>query len=235
MKNDPRNRRPTNAKGYAKGWSLRKSEVKALLAEETWTLDPENTVPFSWDAYVSDRGELLLAFVSGKGVLYASRKELMEISAERHKGPRSFHMLEGRLPQGPHFIEAVPSLLDELAGLLKMPRESLDTSFESLHLVDAALKKIRPRKRILEIPNLYPGLIAYAGEVMRKETAGYWKLTEIHGGIFEPYIFFGPPGSFQYLNPWLETYKAIAELGRLSLAAIVAGELMGAGVDRGND
>jgi hypothetical protein len=143
---------------------------------------------------------------------------------------RPFHMLEGNLPQGPHFAEAVPSLIDELAQHLKLPRESLDSSFDSLHLVDAALKKIRPKKKILEIPNLFPGLIAYAGEVMRKASGGEWwihEIQEVKGPIYEPYVRYGPGG--RYMNPWLETYKSIVEPRRLFLTAIVSAELGFAG------
>ncbi|MDI1482305.1 hypothetical protein [Polyangium sp. y55x31] len=203
-------------------WSVKKSEVEALLAEEKWTLDPEHSIPHH-PAYVSDRGELLFVSASGKGLLYASRQELMEKSAARASEPQPQHVLEGNLPQGPHFIEAVPSLIDELARILKVPRESLDCSFDSLYLVEKALKKIRPKRRILEIPNLFPGLIAYAGEVLRKATGGEWFLTEVGGSIYEPYIRHGPGG--RYMNPWLELYKSITEPGGISLHVIVSAEL----------
>ncbi|MDC3953510.1 hypothetical protein [Polyangium jinanense] len=142
----------------------------------------------------------------------------------RNRPPeRPFHMLEGNLPQGPHFVEAVPSLIDELAKIIKIPRESLDSSFDSLQLVDKALKKVRPKKRILEIPNLFPGLIAYTGEVMRKATGGAWWLNEVAGPIYEPYIRYGP-GS-RYMDAWGEMYKSITEPRALSVATIVSAEL----------
>ncbi|MDI1433968.1 hypothetical protein QHF89_31005 [Polyangium sorediatum] len=162
---------------------------------------------------------------SGRGTLYASRQELMEKLEELRNRPpeRPFHMLEGNLPQGPHFIEAVPSLLDELARTLKIPRESLDSSFDSLYLVEKALKKIRPKRRILEIPNLFPGLVAYAGEVMRKATGGEWFLTEVGGSIHEPYVRYGPGG--RTMNPWLELYKSITEPGPIALHVLVSVEV----------
>jgi hypothetical protein len=229
MENDPRHRRPNTAKDWAKGWFIQKSEAKAVLAEGNWTPDP-GFRSVGCDAYVSDREELLLFFSTGHSVLYASRKEFAGKMDEVRKGPWSTHVLEGLLPQGPHFIEAVPSLIDELVGHLKLPRESLDGSFESLHVVDVALKKIRPRQRILETPNFFAGIVAYTGEVLRKETGGIWKLNEVGGDIHEPYIHFGE----QYrrsINPFLEPYKVIAEhkRGDLSLATIVAGLLMAKG------
>ncbi len=224
MKNDPRNRRPSNAKGWAKAWSVSKSETKALLAAENWTPDPEFS-SVGCDAYVSDRGELLLCFSTASSVLYASRKELMEKKEESSKRPPPTHVLEGLLPQGPHFIEAVPALVDELAGHLKLPRESLDGSFDSMHAVDAALKKIRPRRSVLETPNFFAGLVAYIGEVLRKESGGHWMLEEVAGGIYEPYIDIDLRQGI-YLNPFLEPYKFIYEGKRGGLVAIVAGELM---------
>ena len=230
MENDPRDRRPSNAKGWAKCWSVKKSEVKAVLAEGNWTLDPEFS-SVGADAYVSDRGELLLVHSNSRSVLYASREELIKKEEESSKRPRSTHVLEGLLPQGPHFIEAVPALIDELAGHLKLPRESLDGSFESLHVVDAALKKVRPRKRILETPNFFAGIVAYTGEVMRKRTGGTWMLFEVAGDIHEPYIDVDFSKGL-YLNTFLEASKVLHEQkrGGLSLAAIVSGELMSIGL-----
>lgn len=222
MENDPRNRRPSGPKGAPKSWSLKKSEAKALLKEGVWTPDPEysNTI---CDAYVSDQGELLLFLHQTRSVLYASRQAVVERHAAMLKLPPVNHVLEGLLPQGPHFIEAVPGLIDDLAKKLKLPRELLDGSFESLDVLENALnKKIRPRKRILEIPNLFAGIVAYTGEVGRTLTNGRWHLNEVHGGIWEPYVMFD--NDSDYLNPFLETYKNIVEhrRGGLMLASLVS-------------
>jgi hypothetical protein len=167
MENDPRNRRPFGPKGALKAWTIKKSEAKTLLAEESWTLDPENSSG-SGAAYVSNRGELLLFQNHGKSLLYESRQAVMKRQEELLAMPAPTHVLEGLLPQGPHFIEAVPALIDELAQKLGLPREALDNSLESLDVVEKAIKaKIRPRKRILEIPNLFAAIVAYTGEVGR--------------------------------------------------------------------
>lgn len=116
----------------------------------------------------------------------------------------------------------MPELVDELAKQLKLPREALDGSRESLDVVEEAIKKrIRPRTRILEIPNLFPAIVAYTGEVARICTGGRWHLNEVHGGIWEPYVMFD--NDKDYVNPWLEPYKSIAERrrGGLLLRAIV--------------
>lgn len=232
MKTDPRSRRPSNGKDWPMFWDVTKAEVKALMAEGTWTRDPDNCDPYLCEAYVSERGEFLRVRPTGRGQLYASRQAFMaKLEELRNRPPERYsHVLEGNLPQGPHFAEAVPSLIDELARTLKIPRESLDNSFDSLRLVDDALKKIRPKKRILEIPNLFPGLIAYAGEVMRKASGGEWWINEISettGPMYEPYVRYGPGG--RYMNPWLEIYKSITEPGRVFLTAIVSAELAHAG------
>jgi hypothetical protein len=126
---------------------------------------------------------------------------------------RPQHVLEGLLPQGPHFVEAVPGLIDELAKLLKLPREALDNSRESLDVVEEALKKKgRPRKRILEIPNLFAAIVAYTGEVGRIATGGHWHLNEVAGGIWEPYVVYDENSA--YVNPFLEPYKSIVEQSR---------------------
>ena len=226
MENDPRLRRPSSPKGSPKGWSLKKSEAKALLAEGNWTPDPEFSDAIC-DAYVSDRGELLLFLHQTRSILYESRKALVEALAESAKRPPSQHVLEGLLPQGPHFIEAVPGLVDELAKQLKLPREALDNTRESLDVVEEALRKrIRPRSRILEIPNLFAAIVAYTGEVARHVTGGHWRLNEVHGGIWEPYIFFD--NDSDYVNPFLEPYKSIVESKRGGLLLRVLIPHMGA-------
>jgi hypothetical protein len=222
MENDPRNRRSSSPKGTPKGWFLKKSEAKALLKEGVWTPDAEFSAT-ACDAYVSDRGELLLLLKHGRSVLYESYRAVVERQDALLKLPPLNHVLEGLLPQGPRFIEAVPGLIDDLAKLLKMPRESLDGSFESLEVLEETLKKkIRPRKRILEVPNLFAGIVAYTGEVGRKLTNGRWHLNEVHGGIWEPYVMFD--NDSDYLNPFLETYKSIVErrYGGLMLASLVS-------------
>lgn len=223
MQNDPRNRRPSNAKGWAKSWSITKAEAKQILKEGTWKEDPEQDM-IAWTGYVSDRGELLLLMPRGRSVLYASKKELEEKLEESRKQPYSTHVLEGLLPQGPRFIEAVPELIDAMAKQLKIPREALDKSFESLTLVEVALGKIRPRKKILEIPDLFAGVIAYTGEVYREMTGGHWRLNEVHGGIWEPYVH---ADNWEYLNPFLEPYKDIVERrrGGIMLKPLVSASL----------
>ncbi|MBK9258326.1 MAG: hypothetical protein IPM54_00645 [Polyangiaceae bacterium] len=212
MENDPRLRRPSNPKGSPRSWSLKKSEAKALLAEGQWTLDPEHCDGVG-DAYVSARGELLLFSNHGRSILYESRKAIVDALAESAKQPPPQHVLEGLLLQGPHFIEAVPGLVDELAKQLKLPREALDNTPESLDVVEEALKKrIRPRSRILEIPNLFAAIVAYTGEVARHVTGGHWHLNEVHGGIWEPYVMYDDDSD--YVNPFLEPYKSIAERRR---------------------
>jgi hypothetical protein len=210
MENDPRNRRPSSPKGKPKGWLIKKSEAKQLMAEGSWTPDPEHNETV-WTAYVSDRGELLLLVPRGRSILYASRQEFMANMAEFRKLPAPTHVLEGLLPQGAGFIEAIPALIDALAKRLKIPREALDNSFDSLTLVEQALVKVRPRQKILEIPNLFAGIIAYTGEVYRQMTGGQWRLNEVHGGIWEPYVH---ANDGAYLCPFLEPYKDISERRR---------------------
>lgn len=223
MQNDPRNRRPSNAKGWPKSWSITKSEAKQILTEGTWKEVPEHT-DIGWTGYASDRDELLLLMSHGRSILHASRKDLEKKLEELRKLPYSTHVLEGLLPQGPRFIEAIPGLIDDLAKQLKIPREALDKSFESLTLVEVALGKIRPRKKIVEIPNLFAGMIAYTGEVYREMTGGHWRLNEVHGGIWEPYVH---ADDWEYLNPFLEPYKDIVERrrGGIMLKPLVSASL----------
>lgn len=223
MENDPRTRRPSSPKGKPKGWLIKKSEAKAVLAEGKWVSDPEFSGT-GCDAFVSDRGELLLLLMNSRSVLYESRQQVVERQDELEKLPYSSHVLEGLLPQGSRFIEAVPSLIDALAKQLKISREALNKSFDSLTLVEQALGKVRPRKKILEIPGLFAGVVAYTGEVYREMTGGHWRLNEVHGGIWEPYVH---ANDWEYLNPFLEPYKDIVEgrRGGIMLKPLVSASL----------
>src|SRR5262249_31564697 len=102
----------------------------------------------------------------------------------------------------------------------------LDLSFDSLDIVEEALKKIRPRRRILEIPNLFAAIVAYLGEVMRKETNGVWWLNDVGGGIFEPYVSL-PEHRRYYMTPFVQPYMATHEHYRhgLGLKAVASAEI----------
>ncbi len=210
MESDPRTRRPSSPKGTPKSWLIKKAEARILLTKEKWAHDPDFS-DTGCEAYVSQHGELLLLLQHGRSVLYASRQDVVVRQEQLRNLPPSNHILEGLLPQGPHFIEAVPALVDELAITLKIPRNSLDNSFNSLALVEAALAKIRPRKKILGIPSLFAGIIAYTGEVFRQMTGGHWHLHEVPGGIGEPHVHVD---DMRYLNPFIEPCKETVESRR---------------------
>jgi len=211
-----------------KGRFLKKSEAKRLLAQGGWTPDPENTST-GMIAHVSDQGELLFVIDHAPSVLYESRAEIMRLRAWNDTQPWGRHVLEGLLPQGAHFVEAVPSLIDGLAKRLGIPREALDGSWRSLHLVDDAInKKTRSRSYILKRPNYFAEIIAYCGEVLRKASGGEWVLNDLGNGTFEPLIIKGD----RQMNPYIEAYKNIheRERGGISLAVYVSVELRSIGI-----
>jgi len=207
MKDDPRKRPSMTPEGAPKGWYLLESDAKALIRRENWKLDQGLSDHILWQTYVSDRGELLVMRRRGASILYASRDEVLEQRGKSDRDPFNPHPLDGLLPQGARFIEAVPALIDELAKLLAIPRDALDGSIESLELIDAAVSKIRPLRRILYTPNLFAGVVAYVGEVMRKKVDGTWKLGDWGGGTYDPRI----ETSENDLNPWLVPHILMIE------------------------
>ncbi|WKN44223.1 hypothetical protein [Tunicatimonas pelagia] len=80
-------------------------------------------------------------------------------------------------PLDEKFIAAVPDLVKELSEKLAIPLAHLDSSMESLHKVDTAFRKAyyQDKESVLERNILLP-LGAYLGQVMIKETDGYWKV-----------------------------------------------------------
>jgi hypothetical protein len=92
-----------------------------------------------------------------------------------------------RLSHGQNFIAHVPTLIDELAQRLSLPRETLDKSSDSLKRIDAFIKN-KGEEWILESGVLAP-LVAYVGEIIKQLINGEWQMRVlVDGKTWEPYI-----------------------------------------------
>jgi hypothetical protein len=67
----------------------------------------------------------------------------------------------------------VPELIDELSARLTLPPDALDRTVDSLALVDDAVRRLDPKKRMGG--DLFDSLVAYVGEVIRASTDGVWE------------------------------------------------------------
>lgn len=198
--------------------SLSKKEVRELLAQPGIVQDDLYDGDYLKSYTLPDGGELIV-LPTGKGHRYPSRTEYVAYCTEL-EARQPEHVLAGQLPQGENFPADVPRLVDELATTFGLPREKLDHTIESLVLVDRAVRRRGPT-RCME-PDIYPLLIAYVGEVMRRWTGGAWRMKlDKDGETWEPWIVAGQ----EVFNPFMVVYRELDEGPKGSIAGATRGEL----------
>jgi hypothetical protein len=170
---------------------LSKKAIKELLQDPVWNEDESlsKSLGNNHIVYAYPDGRILQRFpdnIGGQGRLYPNRAEFEKFLKMLEKA--SQHFLAERLPQGEHFIQEIPTLIDGLAKTFKLPRETLDNSIESLQKIDEGIRKYGKGKS-LEAP-VFPMLVAYAGEVVRQQTNGFWemRLSGQDHKTWEPWI-----------------------------------------------
>jgi hypothetical protein len=166
-------------------YRLSKKQVKKILEEFQWTKDQELSQKLYYnifDVYVLENGKVLIVDTqTGTGREHDSKDELenrynsLAQKAEQQKGNE--HILAENFPYQENFIAAIPTLVDQLAERLSIPRKTLDNSLASLRNVDKAIKKIGQLECLKE--DIFPSLIAYVGEVIKQRTEGHWQMRSV--------------------------------------------------------
>jgi len=109
------------------------------------------------------------ASLSGYGVLHQSEAAWRESMRPRH-------ILEDLLPDAQVFVTQVPELVRRLELRLRIGK--LDYSRASLKRVDAFVTSYRHSHSTADTdPAVFQQLTAYYGEVLRRETAGEWVMS----------------------------------------------------------
>jgi hypothetical protein len=124
------------------------------------------------------------------------------------------HPLGPRVANGPGFIEAVPALIDELPGRLRLRPGVLDGSVDGLDRLDGAARRMGGQA-CLDDPNILAPLVAYVGEVVRNVAGGDWAIQMDPGQPWEPVIV-DPDGRRHRV---FRIFKEVLELG--SMRALV--------------
>jgi hypothetical protein len=165
---------------------LPSKQVAELLANGAGEADLELSAVIMADVYRLPADAVLLVQEDGRGLLYESRAELQAILTKTDT--KATHLLAGRVPQGRNFDAEVLQLAVEFTKRVDIP---LDGSEESLDMVDALVRR-RGAKGFLE-PTLFPGLLAYVGEVLRRAIDGRWEMVlSDDGETWEPWIVSSP-------------------------------------------
>ena len=204
---------------------LSRTQVQTVLAKKNHRLDSELSAKLHNAVYILDDGAALLTFgiEDGRGRLYESRKALVdrfEAAEEQARLERRISQLAMLIPQGVDFPNQVPTLIDNLAVELRLDRNSLDGSEESLEKVDETLRTL-PTERILSA-RIFAPLLAYTGEVIRRAVDGIWEMRLTSDGVtWEPWIV---EANGRASAP-SKLYKDLMEYDPVSVRAFVAGTL----------
>jgi hypothetical protein len=126
------------------------------------------------------------------------------------------HPLGSRFPNGVGFIDAVPSLIEELPTRLRLRPEAFDGSVDGLARLDRAAQRIGGQA-CLDDPNILAPLVAYVGEVVRNVTGGDWAIATDLGQDWQPVIV-GPDGR-RYLT--FSIFKELLERGSMYALVVV--------------
>jgi hypothetical protein len=153
----------------------------------------------------------------GSANLYPSSDEYRQLLTviEEDGKRRIEHPLGARFRNGTGFVDAVPSLVQELSQKLRIPPEVLDGSVDGLERLDRAAQRIGGQE-CLDDPTILAPLVAYVGEVIRNVTGGDWAIEEHQDRDWEPVVV-GPDGR-RYST--FVVFKALLEGG--SMYAVVS-------------
>ena len=184
--------------------------VRQLLGTKTHSVDDEMSKALMGRVYVLDDGSALLVEYDGTGILWPSHSELTaRYRASLKRALERKDPLAELLPDPQRFRTDVPAMVAGLPALLGIKPEVLDYSEESLDEVDRAIRQFGSERMMTA--EVFPSLIAYVGEVIRRQVRGAWELRAAsEGGRLEPEIVEVTGGRHQLLR----IYKELLEHGR---------------------
>jgi hypothetical protein len=150
---------------------VRRATAKEIreLSKLPWTRPELPSLPKGKDVRILPDGRVLELWADKVGVLFTSLQVFEEIE-QIAKGPVDLTLT--LLPPSEEFIRDVEAHAASLAERLRIPPEALDRSVDSLHAVDAKLKRMRRAKRLT--PEIVTPLVAYVGMVMLGPCGGHW-------------------------------------------------------------
>jgi hypothetical protein len=199
---------------------ISKQEIEDLFKDVNWVLD-EEAIQLQSAAKLKtifptyrhpNNTALFINPIEDKASLYQSRSTLIENLREiliMSQNPRPIHMLENRLPQGKDFIDQISVLIDQLPYLLNVDPSILDYTWESINVLHTSIKRIL-RKKCVE-PPIFPVLVAYIGEVIRRSVkGGVWKRRfNSEFNLWEPWIV--DANGKPYIT-WFDLYLDLVQL-----------------------
>jgi hypothetical protein len=165
--------------------------------------------------YVNEQAdEVLLEYEYGWAYLFSRESfdrfvdKLRRTRAAYESGSRFQHILAGKFPYDMNFPAQVVSLCQQLPRLMELPPDDLDFTFESLQSFDRVLIE-SDLEEALEA-HIFPLLVAYCGEVLRRAIQGEWYMrnAEQFADIWEPWVRSANGAS---INVGFAVYKSLEE------------------------
>jgi len=200
------------------------STARQLLSDGLYRIDSELSKSLLCTVHVLADGSALLTYTDGRTFQYDSYDDL--VARWREKGGLSgkpINYLHELLPQGFAFAEAVSNLIESLPARLKIDHDILDLSERSLAAIDLAIADMSPSEVLTA--EIFAPLVAYVGEVIRKETGGRWQMRrDSYDNEWVPWIVNDAGASYAPVR----IYKEFLELGSAaSMRAFVDGTIGG--------
>jgi hypothetical protein len=194
----------------SRGKRLSARVARDLLGRIPHRSDPEMSRALMCDVYVLQGGAAILLYEDGKGIYLYSYDDLVTRyqSNLKHAFERRDE-LSALLPEPERFLTDVTPLIAALPALMALDATRLDFSEESLGVVDSAIRRIGS-ERVLTA-EVFPSLVAYVGEVLRREVNGSWEIETTHEGTRRELDIVDSTGTRYAL---LRIYKQLIEYGR---------------------
>lgn len=162
----------------------------------------------SYYEFTDGRILVVIGETNSPGTMYRSETEFKNLTEIKPKGKKVEHVLSNLIPNDQVFLASINLYIDTLAFNLKISPEKLDRSLQSVKLIDSAYAKKRPSQSVF-FKRDYLHLIAYLGEVYRKEKEGDWFFKKYPGEeSYQPYI---KTNGNKLLNPFLDLFKECFE------------------------
>ena len=184
--------------------------VRELLKTRIDRIDETMSRELMGKVYVLEDGGALFVDYNGTGVVWDSHEELTaRYSANVKQALERRDPLLDVLPDSERFRTDALAMAAELPPLLGIKPEVLDYTEGSLDFVDRAIKRLGSER--IMTAEVFPYLLAYVGEVIRRQVRGAWELRSTDGGKrLEPEIVEITGGRHQLLR----IYKELLEHGR---------------------
>ena len=175
-----------------RGKPISAAKVRQVLSEEPYSLDRELQArcPSAGEPLLLESGRVLLRFEDGRGTLYESRADVLQLLAavEQMAAQGPYDPAKELLPSPSELIASASVLAEQVAHSIG------GSDPDSMRALDAWLTSLP--KAVRTSPSTVAKLVAFVGECIRAATGGEWfqdptssepLVRGADGRIFQPF------------------------------------------------